>query len=61
MSIFTALLYVEYWFSAPSAIQAPRRDLALAKALLNYKTSNADVSKATVEKLQRHQCAYLNM
>jgi hypothetical protein len=54
MCCFVVLVYLESWFTAPSAVQAPRRDLNLMKALLNYSTTNSAISTATSEKLQRH-------
>ncbi|KAG0723154.1 hypothetical protein GWK47_043159 [Chionoecetes opilio] len=54
MCCFVVLVYLEWWFTAPSVVQAPRRDLNLMKALLNYSTTNSAISTATSEKLQRH-------
>ncbi|KAG0706997.1 hypothetical protein GWK47_024227 [Chionoecetes opilio] len=54
MCCFVVLVYLEWWFTAPSAVKAPRRDLNLMKALLNYSTTNSPISTATSEKLQRH-------
>lgn len=54
MCCFIVLIYVECWFTAPSAVQAPRRDLNLMKALLNYSATNSDISAATSETLKRH-------
>lgn len=54
MCCFVTLVYLESWFTAPSAVEAPRRDLNLMKTLLNYSTTNSHVSTATSEKLQRH-------
>ncbi|KAG0715576.1 hypothetical protein GWK47_011636 [Chionoecetes opilio] len=51
MCCFVVLVYLE-WFTAPSAVQAPRRDLNLMRALLNYSTTNSAISTATLEKLR---------
>lgn len=39
---FVVLVYFKSWFTAPSSVPAPRRDLNLTKALLNYSTINSD-------------------
>ena len=36
MCCFIVFIHLECWFTAPSAVQAPRRDLDLIKALINY-------------------------
>ena len=54
MRCFIVLIHVECWFTAPSADQAPRRDLNLIKALLKYIDTNSDISAATFETLKRH-------
>ncbi|KAG0710425.1 hypothetical protein GWK47_036988 [Chionoecetes opilio] len=54
MCCFVVLVYLKWWFTAPSAVKSPRRDLNLMKALLNYSTTNSTISTATSEKLQRH-------
>ena len=54
MCTFIVLIYVEYWFTAPRAIQAPRRDLNLMKGLLDYRDINSSILQATSEKLKRH-------
>lgn len=52
LCIFGILVYVEAWFTAPVAQEAPRRDLHLAKSLLEL--GNAAISKATSNKLSKH-------
>ena len=54
MCTFIALIYVEHWYTAPSAIEAPRRDLDLMMKLKQFRTLHPNISKAAVEKLQRH-------
>ena len=54
MCMFISLIYVEHWFTAPCAIQAPRRDLNLIKKLQQFQKLNSKISEATSEKLQRH-------
>jgi len=49
---FAIEVYVEAWFTAPDAIEAPRRDLALVKSLLQL--SNKAVSDATSQKMSKH-------
>ena len=51
---FDVIVYSESWLTAPRAVQAPRRDLNLMKAILNYRTTNPAISTATSETLQRH-------
>ena len=53
MCVFV-LVYIEAWFTAPSAMKAPRRDLNLMKVLQEYKNMNSKISQATSQKLQRH-------
>ena len=54
MCCFIVLIYVECWFTAPNAVQAPHHDLNLMKALLKYSDTNFDISAATFETLKRH-------
>ena len=51
---FVVIVYIKAWFTAPSAIQAPRHDLILMKTFLHYKVINSSISKSTSEKLHRH-------
>lgn len=52
--IFIVLFYVKSWFTAPSAIKAPKHDLELLQNLIKYKKINADVSNAASLKLSGH-------
>lgn len=52
LCIFGILVYIEAWFTAPVAQEAPRRDLLLTKSLLQL--PNAEISKATSNKLLKH-------
>lgn len=46
---FVVLVYLKFWFIAPSAIYAPRCDLNLMKALPIYNTINSYIATATSE------------
>jgi len=50
--IFAVHIYVEAWFTAPSACSAPRQDLKLLKAIHNY--ADASVSKIAMKKFTGH-------
>jgi hypothetical protein len=52
LCIFGILVYIEAWFTAPNALEAPRRDLTLIKSLLQL--PNAAISKATSDKMSKH-------
>ena len=52
LCIFGILVYIEAWFTAPVAQEAPRCDLHLTKSLLQL--PNAAVSKSTLNKLSKH-------
>lgn len=52
--LFVVLFYVQAWFVAPSAIQAPQSDLNLLQDLIKYSKSNSKISKAAVSKLAAH-------
>lgn len=49
---FILVIYVEAWFTAPTAISAPRQDLNLLKALRTY--NDGGIKKAVMEKFVRH-------
>ena len=46
---FVVIVYIKAWFSAPSAIQAPRHNLILMKTPLHYKVINSSISKSISE------------
>lgn len=52
VSIFSILIYVEAWFSAPDAAAAPRTDLEMLMKLHSY--HNDRVGRAARDKLQHH-------
>ena len=52
VSIFSILIHVEAWFSAPDAAVAPRTDLEMLKKLHSY--HNDRVGRAARDKLQQH-------
>ena len=51
--VFATQVYIETWFTAPKAIQAPCRDLNLLKSLLQL--FNKAVFFATSQKMIKHQ------
>ena len=56
---FTCLFYVEYWFSAHFASDAPFMDLQLYKQMLVYKKTNKKIAEAVLDKFYGHTW-YLN-
>lgn len=58
-SIFIVMIYIETWFTAPLAANAPSHDLQFFKKLYNYQSIDKSVSTATVEKFKNHLW-YLN-
>ena len=52
--IFIVRLYVQAWFCAPEAPQAPSQDLKFLKDLHEYKTIDKNISEATVKKFMNH-------
>jgi len=50
--LFAVQLYVEAWFTAPSACSAPRQDLQLLKAIHKY--ADADISQVAMKKFLGH-------
>lgn len=57
--LFIALFYVEAWFLATNAIEAPYHDLTLFQNLLEYKRNHPKVAEAALEKLSK-RLWYLN-
>lgn len=57
--VFIVLFYVEAWFVATSAIEAPYHDLKLFQNLLEHKNHHPKVAEAALEKLSKHLW-YLN-
>ena len=53
LSVFAIQVNIEAWFTAPEAIKAPFRDLALLKSLLQH--FNTAVFFATSEKMTENQ------
>ena len=45
--LFSVVLYLKTWFSAPLAVSAPRNDLQLLQDLYNYRQHNDKISKST--------------
>lgn len=54
MCVFSAVLYVKAWITAPLAASAPRSDLKLLQDLYNFRQYNPDISKVTCKKLVGH-------
>ena len=52
---FAVYIYLEDWFSAPLASQAPRNDLDLFQKCVHYKTVDASISANATKALQLHQ------
>ena len=52
--LFSVVLYLKAWFSAPLAVSAPRNDLQLLQDLYNYRQHNDKISKSTCKKLEKH-------
>lgn len=52
--IFTVLIYIKYWFQAPSASSAPRNDLELLKDLKNYEKVNPVIARKAMHKVCGH-------
>ena len=59
-AIFTSLYYVEHWFSAPLAREAPFIDLAFYQDMLEYQHFDKTVPNAVLENLRRHTW-FMNM
>lgn len=52
--IFTVLIYIKYWFQAPSACSAPRNDLELLKDLKKYEDVNPVIARKAINKVCGH-------
>ena len=52
--IFLVSIYVEAWFSAPSAAKAPYLDFCVLSKLFEYQTVDCDISRVALKKLQNH-------
>lgn len=52
--IFTVLIYIKYWFQAPSASSAPKNDLELLKDLKKYEKVNPDIARKAMNKICGH-------
>jgi hypothetical protein len=51
---FAVRIYVKAWFTAPSAISAPRLDLQLVKDIEKYKLENETISSIALKKFLGH-------
>ena len=58
-SIFATLFYVEHWFAAPLAAEAPYMDLKLYKEMLQFQKYDSAIATAVVQKFMLHTW-YLN-
>lgn len=54
LCIFIVSIYVEMWFSASSAAQAPYKDFQLLKKLDSFKNIDADISQVALHKFKNH-------
>ena len=54
MCLFSVLIYIKAWMTAPNTISAHRNDYNLMNGLLKYRTINAAISKATSDKFKNH-------
>jgi len=54
MCVFSVVLYLRAWVTAPLAASAPRSDLKLLEDLYNFREYHAEMSKATCKKLMGH-------
>lgn len=54
--IFTVVIYVKYWFQAPSGWSAPRNDLQLLKDLRNlaFEIFNKNIAAVALKKILNH-------
>ena len=57
--VFVCLFYAQYWFSAPSARDAPFMDLQFYKQMLEFQKHNKPIAKAVLHKFFGHTW-YLN-
>ena len=58
-TIFATLFYVEHWFAAPLAAEAPYMDLKLYKEMLQFQKYDSAIATAVVQKFMLHTW-YLN-
>lgn len=52
--IFLVVIYLKAWFIAPCSIKSPQQDLEFMQDLVEYKTINAEISKAGSVKFSGH-------
>lgn len=52
--IFSVIVYVKYWFQAPSGCSAPNNDLQLLKDLKTFENINQLMSKVAIRKFLGH-------
>lgn len=52
--LFIVLVYVEFWFKAPLAIEAPFNDLRLLEKLNSYRSIDLDAADAALRKFKNH-------
>lgn len=55
LALFSVTVYMESWFSAPSAVDAPLNDWRLMRTLIQYSNSNRKIAEATKKKFAGHQ------
>ena len=54
ISIFLVFVYIEAWFNATLASNAPYHDLSFIKKLYNYKTIDESISRVSFNKFKNH-------
>lgn len=52
--IFIVEVYVEAWFSAPLAVEAPYQDFVFLRKLENFKNIDAEISLVALKKFKNH-------
>jgi hypothetical protein len=52
--IFFSLVYVKYWLQSPSSCEAPVNDLKFYRELCSYRSINAIVAEAAIQKFSQH-------
>lgn len=54
ISIFIVRFYVQFWFRATVAVEAPNQDLKFIRDIYNYKEVNEKISTAVLKKACKH-------
>ena len=57
--IFVCMFYIQHWFNAPIAVNAPKADLNLYHDMIEYKKIDAKIADAVLLKFKGHTW-YLN-